>query len=87
MTAEPSNEELAMRLAKILTGTLLGRRDLTHEEYDAVRLAAERLRRVPAVRHMEPRMEESVKKKCSDGSCTSYRTMDGGCPVCGEPCL
>lgn len=26
-------------------------------------------------------------ESCSDGSCTKYRNMNGGCDVCGEPCL
>lgn len=23
---------------------------------------------------------------CADGQCGKYRTMSGGCPVCGDPC-
>lgn len=27
------------------------------------------------------------KKPCSDGTCSEYRNMNGGCDVCGSPCL
>lgn len=27
------------------------------------------------------------KRKCGDGNCSKYRNMNGGCDVCGAPCI
>lgn len=33
------------------------------------------------------RLREATRVKCDDGDCVLYRNFNGGCDLCGEPCI